>query len=267
MKRLTKYTIQLIGCLLLALLTAGCVADRNVSDCITEGEEVELELAVQVPALETSLRQLSEAQEKQIDKMRILVFNTQDEQGSPLLEPAETFAYEAKYKTISQANGTTLIRCELKASSKPMRLVCVANHEFNTSDLVGKTKEQIFEEERMVKSFTKSGWKTDGSQLIPMWGESDAQPVSRKTKFNDCTANANGVIHLVRALARVDVGINFDQDQNAQGGAKFQIKSVRVYRYAQSMFVTGTQSTTYLSLIHISEPTRQDRPSRMPSSA
>ncbi len=257
MKRLTKYTIQLISSLLLALLTTGCVADRNVSDCITEGEEVELEFAFQVPALETSLRGLSEAQEKQVDKMKILVFNTQDDSGQTIPESAETFAYEAKYKNISQANGTTLIRCQLKASNKPMRIVCIANHEFDTSILVeGKTKEAILEDARMVKSFTKTGWKTDGSQLIPipMWGESDAQPVSRKTKFNDCTANANGVIHLVRALARVDVGINFDQDQNAQGGAKFKIKSVRVYRYAQSMFVTGTQSTTYRQTPNGREP-------------
>ena len=255
MKRLTKYTIQLISSLLLALLTAGCVADRNVSDCITEGEEVELEFAFQVPALETSLRGLSEAQEKQVDKMKILVFNTQDDSGQTIPESAETFAYEAKYKNISQANGTTLIRCQLKASNKPMRIVCIANHEFDTSILVeGKTKEAILEDTRMVKSFTKPGWETDVSQLIPMWGESDAQPVSRKTKFNDCTANANGVIHLVRALARVDVGINFDQDQNAQGGAKFQIKSVRVYRYAQSMFVTGTQSTTYYQTTNGREP-------------
>lgn len=255
MKRLTKYTIQLISSLLLALLTTGCVADRNVSDCITEGEEVELEFAFQVPALETSLRGLSEAQEKQVDKMKILVFNTQDDSGQTIPESAETFAYEAKYKNISQANGTTLIRCELKASNKPMRIVCVANHEFDTSILVeGKTKEAILEDTRMVKSFTKPGWKTDGSQLIPMWGESDAQPVSRKTKFNDCTANANGVIHLVRALARVDVGINFKQDETAQGGAKFKIKSVRVYRYAQSMYVTGTQSTTFYQTTNGREP-------------
>ena len=262
MKRLTKYTIQLISSLLLALLTAGCVADRNVSDCITEGEEVELEFAFQVPALETSLRGLSEAQEKQVDKMKILVFNTQDDSGQTLPESAETFAYEAKYKNISQANGTTLIRCQLKASNKPMRIVCIANHEFDTSILVeGKTKEAILEDALMVKSFTKTGWKTDGSQIIPipMWGESDAQPVSRKTKFNDCTANANGVIHLVRSLARVDVGINFDKDNTAndtatKGGLKFKIKSVRVYRYAQSMFVTGTQSTTYYQTTNGREP-------------
>ena len=66
MTRLTKYTIHLISGLLLALLTAGCVADRNVSDCITEGEEVELEFAVQVPALETSLRQLSAEQVRRL---------------------------------------------------------------------------------------------------------------------------------------------------------------------------------------------------------
>uniref|UniRef100_UPI002803F0DB hypothetical protein n=1 Tax=uncultured Porphyromonas sp. TaxID=159274 RepID=UPI002803F0DB len=59
MTRLTKYTIHLISGLLLALLTAGCVADRNVSDCVAEGDEVEIEFALKVPALETSLRQLT----------------------------------------------------------------------------------------------------------------------------------------------------------------------------------------------------------------
>ena len=247
MTRLTKYTIQLISGLLLALLTAGCVADRNVSDCITEGEDVELEFALQVPALETSLRQLSKAQEKQVDKISVLVFNTDGITD----ESQETFAYKATVKSTSpQADGTTLLRCGLKATAKKMRVVCVANHEFNTTDLEGKTKQEIFEDTRMVKQFTTTGWKTDGTQLIPMWGESDAQPVSRTTKFNDCTAsNANGVIHLVRALARIDVGINFDEtkpaDETAQGGAKFKIKSVRVYRYAQSMYVTGTQALTF----------------------
>ncbi len=247
MTRLTKYTIQLISGLLLALLTAGCVADRNVSDCITEGEEVELEFALQVPALETSLRQLSKAQEKQVDKITVLVFNT----DGIATEDQETFAYKATVKSSSpQADGTTLLRCGLKATASKMRVVCVANHEFNTTDLEGKTKQEIFEDTRMVKQFTTAGWKTDGTQLIPMWGESDAQPVSRATKFNDCTAtNANGVIHLVRALARIDVGINFDEtkpaDETAQGGAKFKIKSVNVYRYAQSMYVTGTQALTF----------------------
>lgn len=247
MTRLTKYTIHLISGLLLALLTAGCVADRNVSDCITEGEDVELEFALQVPALETSLRQLTAQQEKQVDKITVLVFNTDGITD----ESQETFAYKATVKSSSpQADGTTLLRCALKATTKKMRVVCVANHEFDTSDLEGKTKQEIFEDTRMVKQFTTTGWKTDGSQLIPMWGESDAQAVSRATKFNDCTANkANGVIHLVRALARIDVGINFDEnkptDETAQGGAKFKIKSVNVYRYAQSMYVTGTQALTF----------------------
>ena len=258
MKRLTTYTIQLISGLLLALLTAGCVADRNVSDCITEGEDVELEFALQVPALETSLRQLSVAQEKQIDKITVLVFNTDGIND----ESQETFAYKATVKSTSpQADGTTLLRCGLKATANKMRVVCVANHEFNTTDLEGKTKQEIFEDTRMVKQFTTAGWKTDGTQLIPMWGESDAQAVSRTTKFNDCTAtNANGVIHLVRALARIDVGINFDEnkpaDETAQGGAKFKIKSVNVYRYAQSMYVTGTQALTF----HLDGATRDPQP-------
>lgn len=253
MIRLTKYTIHLISGLLLALLTAGCVADRNVSDCITEGEEVELEFAFQVPALETSLRQLSADQEKQVDNITVLVFNTQDATGQTLPESAETFAYKATVKSTSpQGDGTTLLRCALTATTKPMRVVCIANHEFDNSILVeGRTKQAILEDARMINQFTKSGWKTDGTQLIPMWGESDAQPVSRATKFNDCTAsNANGVIHLVRALARIDVGLNFDEtepadDKKTKGIPDFKIKSVRVYRYAQSMYVTGTQATTF----------------------
>ena len=254
MIRLTKYTIHLISGLLLALLTAGCVADRNVSDCITEGEDVELEFALQVPALETSLRQLSADQEKQINSVQVLVFKTDGITD----ESQETLEYIAPVKSFETgADGITRIRCGLKATTKPMRVVCIANHNVNAESFVGKTKQVLFEDDVMKKAFT-AAWPTTGTNYyIPMWGESDKQAVSRTTKFNSCEAINNGrsntknegVIHLVRALARIDVGVNFDEskpaDENAQGGTDFKIKSVRVYRYAQSMYVTGTQATTF----------------------
>ena len=260
MTRLTKYTIQLISGLLLALLTAGCVADRNVSDCITEGEEVELEFAVQVPALETSLRQLSADEEKTVKDIQLFVFNTQDERGQELGESNETFAYEAAVKSKTQEGNTIRIRCALKASSKPMRVVCIANAptKINTTDFTNKTKKTILEDDQMKKNFT-AAWPTEGnSYYIPMWGESDKQTVTRNTKFNSCDVTGlggtgvnkdnEGVIHLVRALARIDVGINFDEDikgEKGKGSPDFKIKSVRVYRYATSMYMTGTQSTTF----------------------
>ena len=247
MKRLTTYTIQLISGLLLALLTAGCVADRNVSDCITEGEEVELEFALQVPALETSLRQLDANQEKQIKSIQVLVFNTDGIND----EAQETFAYEAPVRNFetSTADGYTRIRCKLTSTAKPMRVVCIANANINTQGFANKTKGVILNEDVMKELFTEK-WATDGSKFIPMWGESDKQAVSRDTKFNDCTAsNDKGVIHLVRALARIDVGCSFDEtepaDDKAKGNTDFKIKSVRVYRYAQSMYVTGTQALTF----------------------
>ena len=263
MIRLTKYTIHLISGLLLALLTAGCVADRNVSDCITEGEDVELEFALQVPALETSLRQLSADQEKQINSIQVLVFNTDGITD----EAQETFAYEAPVKSFetSTADGYTRIRCGLKATAKPMRIVCIANANINTQGFTGKTKEVILNDDVvMKKTFTKK-WLTDGSQFIPMWGESDAQPVSRTTKFNSCEASNNGksntknegVIHLVRALARIDVGCSFEKDptsEKATGSETFKINSVRVYRYAQSMYVTGTQALTFRQMGANREP-------------
>ena len=250
MIRLTKYTIQLISGLLLALLTAGCVADRNVSDCITEGEDVELEFALQVPALETSLRQLSADQEKQINSVQVLVFNTEGITD----ESQETLEDVALVKSFATGtDGITRIRCGLKATAKKMRIVCIANYNFDANSFKGKTKQLLFES--MKKDFT-AAWPTDGTLFIPMWGESDKQPISRTTKFNSCEASTannvnttkDGNIHLVRALARIDVGVNFDEknvkDEEAKGG-DFKIKSVRVYRYAQSMYVTGTQALTF----------------------
>ncbi len=264
MTRLTKYTIHLISGLLLALLTAGCVADRNVSDCITEGEDVELEFALQVPALETSLRQLSADQEKQINSVQVLVFNTDGITDESL----ETFAYEAPVKSFetSTADGYTRIRCGLKATKNKMRVVCIANANIDTKtkNLEGTTKQVILESDQMKQTFTKK-WLTDGTQFIPMWGESDKQAVSRTTKFNSCEASNNGksntknegVIHLVRALARIDVGVKFADEptsEKATGSETFKINSVRVYRYAQSMYVTGTQATTFRQMGANREP-------------
>ena len=265
MTRLTKYTIHLISGLLLALLTAGCVADRNVSDCVAEGEEVELEFALKVPALETNLRQLTKEQESQVKSVKVLVFNTQDASGNPLNEPDETFAYAATMTTTNftpDQDGVTHVVCRLRATDKPMRIVCIANHNVPENILVeGTAKKTILEDAQMKKVFDENGWKTEGPQLIPipMWGESDAQPVNKGTRFNSCAKLAygnagqnrhnEGVIHLVRALARVDVGVNFEADPSSEktvaGGSDFKIMSVRVYRYATSMYVAGTQATAF----------------------
>ena len=262
MTRLTKYTIHLISGLLLALLTAGCVADRNVSDCVAEGDEVDIEFALKVPALETSLRQLSAEQESQVNSVKVLVFNTQDASGQTLAEEDETFAYAAKMTTTNftpDQDGVTHVVCKLTASDKPMRIVCIANYDVPETILtVGTAKKTILEHTQMTQIFDEKGWKTDGTKFIPMWGESDAQPVNKGTRFNSCAKlaygnagqnrNNEGVIHLVRALARIDVGVNFEDNPSSEiaaGSKTFQIKSVRVYRYATSMFVAGTQATAF----------------------
>ena len=262
MTRLTTYTIHLISGLLLALLTAGCVADRNVSDCVAEGDEVEIEFALKVPALETSLRQLTAEQESQVNSVKVLVFNTQDAAGQTLAEEDETFAYVAKMTTtnfIPDQDGVTHVVCKLTASDKPMRIVCIANYDVPEDILtMGTAKKTILEHARMTRNFTEK-WPTSGDKYhIPMWGESDAQPVNKGTRFNSCAKlaygnagqnrNNEGVIHLVRALARVDVGVNFEADpssQTAAGDENFKIMSVRVYRYATSMYVAGTQATAF----------------------
>ena len=156
-------------------------------------------------------------------------------------------------------DGVTHVVCKLTATDKPMRVVCIANHNVPETILTeGAIKKNILEDTQMKKVFDEKGWKTDGTKFIPMWGESDAQPVNKGTRFNSCAKlaygndgqnrNNEGVIHLVRALARIDVGVNFEDNPSSEiaaGSKTFQIKSVRVYRYATSMFVAGTQATAF----------------------
>ena len=157
MKRLTIYTIQLISGLLLALLTAGGVADRNVSDCVAEGEEVEPEFALKVPALETNLRQLTVQQESQGNSVQVLVFNT----DGITTEDQETFAYKATLTTTNftpDQDGVTHVVCRLKATAKPMRIVGIANHNIPEDILtVGTAKKTILEHAQMKKVFTEAG--------------------------------------------------------------------------------------------------------------
>ena len=77
------------------------------------------------------------------------------------------------------------------------------------------------------------------------------------------------------------VGIDFSKVEQARGAARAIAEDVQTFvdeyttvavertlcRFVGIDGVDGNQVPLPLSLIHISEPTRQDRPSRMPSSA
>lgn len=181
--------------------------------------EQDVEIVLDVPEMlqSTSLRSLSHEQESDASVIRILAFNV----PAGATEDEETFAYEARIK-----KGPTLkddkyyVTLRLNEGAAPQRLVFLANlpgGKLPDAVKEGATKKAVYES--LVYDYAATGWKSDGEKtgatkgsdydLIPMWGESRTFTiVAGENKIKDYYDD--GVIRLYRALARVDVGMNFD---------------------------------------------------------
>ena len=185
-----------------------------------EGEQ-DVEVVLDIPEMlqSTSLRSLSSDQESNAKAIRILAFNVPNGATG---DDEETFAYEARIK-----KGPTLkdnkyyVTLRLNEGAAPQRLVLLANlpgGKLPDAVTEGATKKAVYES--LVYHYAATGWKSDGEKtnaaqgtdydLIPMWGESRTFTVQPgENKINDYYYD-DGVIRLYRALARVDVGMNFD---------------------------------------------------------
>lgn len=242
--------------LLLVGLFQGCIADKCSLREMDENGEITLILKAPAMDVDASLRQMSASQESAVEKLHILVFKTKDNTGSSLSEAEETFAYVAPISTIrrlSTNDNFYEVRARLRVNdtTNPYRLVLIANHDFDTSILTeGMTKSQLFQNAEMMKAFS-TAWATTAGATIPMWGESNAQIIAKGVKFGDCfDSGSQDKIHLIRSLARVDVGLNFTGDvtsetPNPTADTPFKLKSVRVYRYATKFSVPGSQQNTF----------------------
>lgn len=250
-----KITFALSLCLLLAGIFAGCADKSHVR---RRGDGT-ITLVLQAPAMESgnAMRQMSADQESAVsaDKLYVLVFKTKSATGAPLDEPNEEYAYTAKVASVTRLTDKNQyeakIRLKADDASTPYRLVLITNCDFDPADLsVGMTKAQVFAHESLKKAFTDK-WPTDANARIPMWGESNTQRIEEGVTFGDCKdASSTNKIHLVRSLARVDVGLNFGADFTSEtatpnGQTPFKLQSVRVYRMATSFMIPGTQSNTF----------------------
>lgn len=241
---------------LLVGLFQGCIADKCNLREMDENGEITLILKAPAMDVDASLRQMSTSQESAVEKLQILVFKTKDNTGSSLSEAEETFAYVAPISTIRRVNTSDNfyeVRARLRVddNTNPYRLVLIANHDFDTSVLSeGMTKAELFASDAMMKAFS-SAWATTAGATLPMWGESNKQIIAKGVKFGDCfNTSSQDKIHLIRSLARVDVGLNFSGDvtsetPNPTADTPFKLKSVRVYRYATKFSVPGSQQNTF----------------------
>lgn len=250
-----KITFALSLCLLLAGIFAGCADKSHVR---RRGDGT-ITLVLQAPAMESgnAMRQMSADQESAVsaDKLYVLVFKTKSATGAPLDEPNEEYAYTAKVASVNRLTDKNQyeakIRLKADDATTPYRLVLITNCDFDPATLsAGMTKTQVFASASMKKAFTDK-WPTDANARIPMWGESNTQRIEEGVTFGDCKdASSTNKIHLVRSLARVDVGLNFGTEFTSEtatpnGQTPFKLQSVRVYRMANSFMIPGTQSNTF----------------------
>lgn len=239
--------------LLFAGLFSGCIADHR--DIRTMNENGEITLLLKAPAMDVNsdLRQMTVEQESAVSKVSILVFKTKGADGSVLEEMQETFSYIAPISGITKNSaGYYEVRAKLRVTdtTTPYRLVLIANHDVNSGELSeGMTKAEIFALGSMQQVFAQK-WDNGTSATIPMWGESNAAIVANGVKFGDCKdAKSKDKIHLIRSLARVDVGLNFEADVKSETATPtaqtpFKMQSVRVYRMADKFSIPGNQAKT-----------------------
>ena len=262
MKNLTRKTSFLIAAwvaLCMPLLLSGCMGERN--HLRRGGKDGEITLILRAPAMDVdnNMRQMSAHQESAVKNLKILVFKTKDA-GAALSDQEEKYAYEAKISSVTPQDGgkyyKVVARLKGDDNTTPYRLVLIANHSFDADALAeGMSKAEVFAASGLKQAFTEKWDTNDAAATIPMWGESDAKVITEGVTFSDCfdqTGEGKTKIHLIRSLARVDVGISFNGDVASEEttpttDVPLTLESVQVYRYATSFLVPGTQTNTYYS--------------------
>ena len=252
-------TFRITFALSLGLLLAGIFAGCADKSHVRRRGDGTITLVLQAPAMESgnAMRQMSVDQESAVsaDKLCVLVFKTKGANGATLDEPEEQYAYTAKVASVTRLADKNQyeakIRLKADDATTPYRLVLITNCDFDPATLsAGMTKTQVFASPSLKKEFTDK-WPTDANARIPMWGESNTQRITENVTFGDCKdASSTNRIHLVRSLARVDVGLNFGTEFTSEtatpnGQTPFKLQSVRVYRMANSFIIPGTQSNTF----------------------
>ncbi len=126
----------------------------------------------------------------------------------------ELFAYqaEASLEEAKPATGSYTVAVKLKESqaTEPYRVVVLANYSLERSleEWIGKPKNTLLKQLRFDASVSDKGdytWHPSVMESIPMWGETTIQTSRSSTDLEQ--------IKLLRALARVDIGFNFNVDE------------------------------------------------------
>lgn len=210
-----------------------CTNDHSNS-CPYATEEPYLTLTLRTPGSQPGTYSLSKEDENRITTLDVLVFRVDP------VDYKEKFLYRVAAADIVDLNDATptgnlksyRVKLQLSNAAERHRIVILANQRAQIEANLSEADVNTTEKETMLGRiiFEQPGkWEIDTSSAdyksIPMWGEAANTHVVTMTT----TSQSIGTIGLVRALARIDVGVNYDEHYDAKGLENFILTDVFVY--------------------------------------
>lgn len=245
------YMTNYFSCLLTLIVLAGllsCVGDevplgnhQNPDD-----NDSYLQIYMNLSELKSaaanspSTKAMDDEAERMIDPAKLHVLAFKEDEG------VETYAYKAPlsgpvtYDSENETKAVITVKLAKTLPAEKYRLVIIANHDILSTSLIpGVTlKADVLNQ----LSYTVSGkWNADSDSYtpLPMWGESGVVAILESMP--------NLQLNLYRALARVDVGLNFTTTngiptEQTDGLSNFKLKEVNVYRTYTKGYVAPLNS-------------------------
>ena len=219
---ITKRFFRVLSGFFLMACFLGCGEFGDMPD-LPVGEDMSLTLKVRMPGKGSqSTRTLTSEQENRMETVKVLVFK--EEVGS-----GETYSYTAPIQAFTPGGTEVTVKLIRSLPGEKYRLVLLANlGDIAGVPVKGESKEKTLQRYRMD---CDTVWNTK-TELIPMWGETNkAIVINEDAKL--------GTVSLLRALARVDIGLGFDntESEDVTGIAGFKLNSVSVYRSNNTGYV------------------------------
>lgn len=211
---------------MLALIATACREEKDQ----LPADEVLLSLSLTMPGGSgIHPRTISTATENALNNVAALVFEVNGN--------VETFVYEA---AVIKTTPMT-IRIRKSVGNKRYRLVLLANaRQWVPLIKAGTAKNTAL---RSIKFDSKGSWNMNSDAdytPIPMWGETTtAEVITESTIFQAVT--------LLRALARIDVGVKLT-NESAAGLSNFVLTSVSVYRSKNKGYVVPVDAPADVSI-------------------
>ncbi|GEM_PF-4065824 len=213
MKNIT-YIIQII---LVTLLHGGCVSEENVPSPIGYGDPY-VTFELRIPGMSASTRAMTANDENTIKTVDLFAFHQDG-----------TYAYRSNGTEVDASDGKFSVQLRVSESGESYTFVFIANARDEVESVISGFAPETTTKQDLLQALTfeSKRWTTESATMryLPMWGEYTTPIVVTEDLYNQHI----GTVYMLRSVARLDIGVNFDNSSVPAGlSHTFYIKSVSV---------------------------------------